>query len=111
MAKKEFIMLKHLSLLSCTLLLMFAPLASANKLIVTPFVGYTFGGAVEDENQNTFDLNAAPNYAIAIETLWIRDELVCSTPIKARKWMSSNKIMVSTIYTSKAAFTIQQILV
>nr|MCG6294248.1 hypothetical protein [Vibrio vulnificus] len=61
-------MLKHLSLLSCTLLLMFAPLASANKLIVTPFVGYTFGGAVEDENQDTFDLNAAPNYAIAIET-------------------------------------------
>ncbi|AAO11323.2 hypothetical protein VV1_2995 [Vibrio vulnificus CMCP6] len=68
LAKKEFIMLKHLSLLSCTLLLMFAPLASANKLIVTPFVGYTFGGAVEDENQDTFDLNAAPNYAIAIET-------------------------------------------
>lgn len=61
-------MLKRFSLLSSTLLFIFASPASANTLIITPFVGYTLGGSVEDENEKSFDLNASPSYSIAIET-------------------------------------------
>ncbi|MGI3097031.1 outer membrane beta-barrel protein [Vibrio diabolicus] len=41
--------------------------AQAN-IIVTPFIGYTGGGQVEDEGGNTYDLDPAVNYALSIET-------------------------------------------
>lgn len=61
-------MLNRFSLLSCALLLLFAPIALANQFIITPFVGYTAGGQVEDQNEKNFDLTPSVNYSIALET-------------------------------------------
>ena len=41
--------------------------AQAN-IIVTPYIGYTGGGQVEDESGNTYDLDPAVNYALSVET-------------------------------------------
>lgn len=41
--------------------------AQAN-IIVTPYIGYTGGGQVEDESGNTYALDPAVNYALSVET-------------------------------------------
>ena len=61
-------MRNRFSLFSCTLLLLFAPIALANQLMITPFVGYTAGGKVEDQHEKNFDLTPSANYSIALET-------------------------------------------
>ncbi|MCU8346915.1 porin family protein [Vibrio vulnificus] len=61
-------MLKRFSLLSCILLLYVSSSAVANQILVTPFLGYTIGGSVEDENKKSFDLSPSATYAIALET-------------------------------------------
>lgn len=35
---------------------------------ITPFIGYTGGGSVEDQNERTYDIDPALNFAFAIET-------------------------------------------
>ncbi|MEI8598007.1 porin family protein [Vibrio sp. M60_M31a] len=42
------------------------------NVIVTPFIGYTAGGKVEDTNANTYDIDAATSYALAIETPFLQ---------------------------------------
>ncbi|MEZ8193758.1 outer membrane protein [Vibrio cortegadensis] len=50
-------------------LLMVAPFtSSAAEFFITPMVGYTLGGGVEDESDNNYDLSGAVNYSIALET-------------------------------------------
>ncbi|MGY0613831.1 outer membrane beta-barrel protein [Vibrio sp. FJH11] len=49
------------------ILLSIAAQAQAN-IIITPFLGYTAGGKVEDEGGKTYDIDAAANYALAVET-------------------------------------------
>lgn len=46
------------------------------NVIVTPFIGYTAGGKVEDTDANTYDIDAATSYALAIETPFLRGESV-----------------------------------
>ena len=58
---------QKLSWLVGSILLSTAVSAQAN-IIVTPFIGYTGGGQVEDEGGNTYDLDPAVNYALSIET-------------------------------------------
>lgn len=42
-------------------------MASQANVIVTPFIGFTGGGAVEDENGRDYDIDPTINYALAIE--------------------------------------------
>jgi hypothetical protein len=44
-----------------------APYTQA-QVSVSPFLGYTLGGEVEDKAGNDYDLKASSSYAIAIET-------------------------------------------
>lgn len=48
-------------LLSCSM-------AAQAMVIVTPYVGFTGGGKVEDENDRTYDLDPSINYALSVET-------------------------------------------
>ncbi|UTZ41721.1 outer membrane beta-barrel protein [Vibrio campbellii] len=41
--------------------------AQAN-VIVTPYVGFTGGGEVEDQKERTYDLDPSINYALSVET-------------------------------------------
>ncbi|HBV76758.1 MULTISPECIES: porin family protein [Vibrio] len=38
------------------------------KVMITPMIGYTLGGSVEDNNGNKYDMQSNESYAIAIET-------------------------------------------
>lgn len=44
-----------------------SPLAQADTYL-SPWLGYTFGGSVEDQNQNELDLKASESYALSLET-------------------------------------------
>ncbi|HCE2958640.1 TPA: outer membrane beta-barrel protein [Vibrio parahaemolyticus] len=49
-------------------MLMSCALSAQANVIVTPFIGFTGGGQVEDENKNTYDIDPALSYALSIET-------------------------------------------
>ncbi|MDV6251715.1 porin family protein [Vibrio sp. EA2] len=57
-----------------SILMSIAVNAQAN-ITVTPFIGYTAGGQVEDESANTYDIDAAANYALAIETPFLNGKV------------------------------------
>ncbi|TMX66770.1 porin family protein [Vibrio rotiferianus] len=38
------------------------------EVIITPYIGFTGGGNVEDEDGAKFDIEPSPNYALAVET-------------------------------------------
>lgn len=44
-----------------------SPLVQADTYL-SPWLGYTFGGSVEDQNQNELDLKASESYALSLET-------------------------------------------
>lgn len=44
-------------------MLMSCALSAQANVIVTPFIGFTGGGQVEDENKNTYDIDPALSYA------------------------------------------------
>ncbi|MGR5235746.1 outer membrane protein [Vibrio alfacsensis] len=48
-------------LLSCSM-------SSQANVSITPFIGFTGGGSVEDENGRDYDIDPTINYAFAIET-------------------------------------------
>ena len=52
----------------CTTLLLvgISSVAQAN-VHVSPWVGYTFGGSVEDQNQNELDLKGSESFALSVE--------------------------------------------
>ncbi len=49
-------------------MLMSCALSAQANVIITPFIGFTGGGQVEDENKNTYDIDPALSYALSIET-------------------------------------------
>ncbi|MGP8307753.1 outer membrane beta-barrel protein [Vibrio sp. YIC-376] len=56
------------------MLLSIAANAQAN-LIITPFLGYAAGGKVEDESGNSYDIDGAANYALAVETTFLQGKI------------------------------------
>ncbi|RTZ16920.1 porin family protein [Vibrio aquaticus] len=38
------------------------------EIHLSPWLGYTFGGSVEDQNQNELDLEGSESYALSLET-------------------------------------------
>lgn len=42
--------------------------AAHAEIHLSPWLGYTFGGSVEDQNQNELDLEGSESYAISLET-------------------------------------------
>ena len=50
------------------LLLILASPTSFGETYVTPSIGYTTGGSVEDQTQNKLDFTSTVNYALAIES-------------------------------------------
>ena len=45
-----------------------ANLYASPEIIITPMIGYTGGGSVEDQDGNTYDMEGSENYTFAIET-------------------------------------------
>ena len=43
-------------------------LYAAPEIIITPMIGYTSGGSVEDQDGNTYDMEGSENFTFAIET-------------------------------------------
>jgi opacity protein-like surface antigen len=43
-------------------------MTSQANVIVTPYVGFTGGGEVEDQKERTYDLDPSINYALSVET-------------------------------------------
>lgn len=44
-------------------------------IIITPFLGYTAGGKVEEESGITYDVDAAANYALSVETTFLQGKI------------------------------------
>lgn len=54
--------------LSLALTLATVSLCANSEVYLSPWLGYTLGGSVEDQNQTELDLKAAPSFATSLET-------------------------------------------
>lgn len=58
-----------------TLILPLLPLSARAEVIITPMAGYQWGGKVEDQNGNHFDINGSESFALSAETTFEQGRL------------------------------------
>lgn len=87
-------------------MLMSCALSAQANVIVTPFIGFTGGGQVEDENKNTYDIDPALSYALSIETPFEMGKIGLFYSAQPTELKELSNPPISIIYNSKAVFTI-----
>ncbi|KJY83469.1 outer membrane beta-barrel domain protein [Vibrio galatheae] len=59
--------MKTLTLLFLSIALSMTSAAARTEILFSPWVGYTFGGSVEDQDSNELSVNGAESFALSIE--------------------------------------------